>query len=137
MDARQAVLLTSLDSALLACLLLYKQNAPITPLGATLTNSFASVADKGLITSLDATLTAVSPATPLEATLTKNTGGKGGPAGRTTLPVRCRSLSPLFATLTKTPGVWGYSSQFGTLFSPLLTRLQLEKDAEGSAIRRR
>src|SRR5713101_2560348 len=23
-------------------------------------------------------------------------------------------LSPLFATLTKTPGVWGYSSHFGT-----------------------
>src|SRR6266851_1928238 len=36
------------------------------------------------------------------------------PTGRTTIPVRCFDLSPLFATLTKTPGVWGYSSHFGT-----------------------
>jgi len=36
------------------------------------------------------------------------------PSGRTTLPARCLDLSPLFATLTKTPGVGGYSSHSGT-----------------------
>src|SRR5713226_5126177 len=35
-------------------------------------------------------------------------------SGRTPIPVRYRDLSPLFATLTKTPGVWGYPSRFGT-----------------------
>src|SRR5258708_4467481 len=34
--------------------------------------------------------------------------------GRTTIPVHCPGLSPLFLTLTKRPGVWGYSSHFGT-----------------------
>ncbi len=37
------------------------------------------------------------------------------PTGHTTLPVRCLELSPLFATLTKTPGVYTQNSQFGTL----------------------
>jgi hypothetical protein len=32
------------------------------------------------------------------------------------------TASPLFATLTKTPGVWGYSSHSGTRHSPLITR---------------
>ena len=36
------------------------------------------------------------------------------PRGRTTRLVRCPHLSSLFATLTKTPGVWGYSSHSGT-----------------------
>jgi hypothetical protein len=30
-------------------------------------------------------------------------------------------VTPLLATLTKTPGVWRYSSHFGTLLSPLAT----------------
>jgi uncharacterized protein YceH (UPF0502 family) len=37
--------------------------------------------------------------------------------GRTTILVRCHDLSPLFLTFTKTPGVWGYSSHFGTTSS--------------------
>ena len=35
-------------------------------------------------------------------------------SGRTTRQVPYPGLSPLFATLTKTPGVGGYSSHFGT-----------------------
>src|SRR6266436_2725057 len=50
------------------------------------------------------------------AILYKNNRGGGfyGPTGRTTIPVRYFDLSPLFATLKKTPGVWGYSSHSGT-----------------------
>jgi len=42
--------------------------------------------------------------------------------GRTTIPVRCPGLSPLFLTLTQTPGMWGYSSHFGTRQSAALMR---------------
>jgi uncharacterized protein YceH (UPF0502 family) len=35
--------------------------------------------------------------------------------GRTAIPVRCLNLSPLFLTLTKTPGVWSYSSHSGKI----------------------
>src|SRR6266446_3021225 len=42
--------------------------------------------------------------------------------GRTTIPVHCPGLSPLFLTLTKRPGVWGYSSHFGTRQSAALMR---------------
>jgi hypothetical protein len=35
--------------------------------------------------------------------------------GRTSIPVCFLDLSPLFATLTKTAGVYPYSSQFGTV----------------------
>src|SRR5712692_3361141 len=35
-------------------------------------------------------------------------------SGRTPIPVRCPDLSPFFLTLTRTPGVWAYSSHFGT-----------------------
>src|SRR5258708_31879998 len=42
--------------------------------------------------------------------------------GRTTIPVRCPDLSPLFLTLTQTPGVWGYSSHFGTRQSAAVMR---------------
>src|SRR6266478_3180927 len=40
------------------------------------------------------------------------------PTSCTSIPVRCLDLSPLFATLPKTPGVWGYSSHFGTTPTP-------------------
>src|SRR5260370_8355027 len=52
---------------------------------------------------------------PLDATLTQNRGE--GPNGRTTIPVRYLDLSPFFATLTKAPGVCGYSSHFGSPLS--------------------
>src|SRR5260370_14599331 len=52
---------------------------------------------------------------PLDATLTQNRGE--GPHGRTTIPVRYLDLSPFFATLTKAPGVCGYSSHFGSPLS--------------------
>src|SRR6266851_4610228 len=52
---------------------------------------------------------------PLDATLTKNQGEgmPWRPSGRTSIPVRCLDLSPLFLTLSKTPGVRGYSSHSG------------------------
>jgi hypothetical protein len=63
----------------------------------------------------------------LESTLFKKQGGVphyGQPnvireylvsrPGRTNTPVRWLDLFPLSATLTKTPGMWGYSSHFGT-----------------------
>src|SRR5258707_11056964 len=67
---------------------------------------------------------------PVDATLTKNTGyllqakyfSLSSPRRLLlSLPPILRILfqvpypvSPAFATLTKTPGVWGYSSHFGT-----------------------
>jgi hypothetical protein len=47
---------------------------------------------------------------PLFPSIYKNIGGGGAMVSprRTTLPVYCLDLSPLFAILTKTPGVWGY-----------------------------
>src|SRR5229473_2409375 len=42
--------------------------------------------------------------------------------GRTTIPVRCPDLSPLFLALTQTPGVGGYSSHFGTRQSAAVMR---------------
>ena len=53
--------------------------------------------------------------------------------------VCCQGLSPLFAALTKTAGVWGYSSHFGTpgwlrarhmrLGNQLRTEKMLKKEA--------
>ena len=59
--ARPAVLLNSLDATLPVCLLFYNQKSSITLLKSTLPSPPISVADKGLITSLDATLTRNSP----------------------------------------------------------------------------
>jgi hypothetical protein len=55
------------------------------------------------------------PLSPLESYFFKKGGGGGAVLriGRTAIPVRQPDLSPLFATLTKTPGVRGHSSQFG------------------------
>jgi hypothetical protein len=52
---------------------------------------------------------------PLESYSFKKGGGGGAVLriGRTAIPVRQPDLSPLFATLMKTPGVRGHSSQFG------------------------
>ena len=72
MCARPAVLLSSLDATLLDCLLSYKQNVPVNLLESTLAGPLLSVAHKGLITPLESALTKCSPATPLDATLTKN-----------------------------------------------------------------
>jgi len=46
----------------------------------------------------------------------QKTRGRGPvlPSGRTNIPVRCLDLSSLLATLTKTTGVRGYSSHFGS-----------------------
>ena len=44
-------------------------------------------------------------------------------SGRTSISVRFLDLSPLFATLTKTAGVWGYSSHSGTRHPSLATSL--------------
>jgi hypothetical protein len=71
-------------------------------LAATLMHFPVSIANKGLMSTLN----------PLDATHTKNRGWV--PPGHTPIPVRCPDLSRLFATLTKTPGVWGYSSHSGT-----------------------
>jgi len=66
------------------------------------------------------------PLNPVTSILYKNIGGQGVPA---TFPLLSRSpifrtlfqvpypASPLFATLTKTTGVWGYSSHFGSPLS--------------------
>jgi hypothetical protein len=93
---------------------------PLNPLDATLMCLPASVANKRLTPQLN----------HLDATLTKNRGyllqaksfSLSSPRRLfLSLPPILRILfqvpypvSPLFATLTKTPGVWGYSSHFGT-----------------------
>ena len=68
----------------------------LNPLAATLMDLPASVANKKLTVQLS----------PLAATLTKNSRGGGAMVfpGRTSMPVRCHVLSPLFATLRKTAG---------------------------------
>src|SRR5712692_3651333 len=52
------------------------------------------------------------PLTPVASIFYKNRRGGGAlvPPGHTSILVHCPDLSPLFATLTKTPGVWAYSS---------------------------
>src|SRR5260370_42020148 len=93
---------------------------PLSSLAATLMNLPASVANKRLTPYLN----------PLDATFTKNRGyllqaksfSLSSPRRLFLyLPPILRILfqvpypvSPLRATLTKTPGVWGYSSHFGT-----------------------
>jgi hypothetical protein len=63
------------------------------------------------------------PLNPVHSILYKNIGGQGASQLPRRFPLSSilRTLfqvpypvSPLFATLTKTPGVWGYSSHFGT-----------------------
>ena len=66
MLARHAVLITPTSSSRLSSLLSRRQSAPLTPLGATLMDFPASVANKRLTSGLS----------PLAATLTKN-GGVG------------------------------------------------------------
>jgi hypothetical protein len=78
-------------------------HVPLSSLAATLMDHATTVANKRL----------TIPLNHLDATLTENQWGGRHP-GRTSIPVRCLNLSPLFATLAQTPGVWGYSSHFGT-----------------------
>jgi hypothetical protein len=112
-----------LDIFLFSPCRLYPYLPHLSPLNATLMHRLVSSANKRLISLIN----------PLDATLTKNRGwGQSGAivhlTVHSTLPPIFRTffqvpypLSPLLATLTKTPGVWGYSSRFGTLLSPLAT----------------
>jgi hypothetical protein len=129
MRSRHAVLLTPSKSLGLSQLLSRQQHASASPLAATLTGLPASVANKRLTVGLS----------PLDAAFTKNTG-RGSDYGHPSVKNKplsslprsvtqhlCASssifrtlfqvpypASPLFAILAKTPGVWGYSSHFGT-----------------------
>src|SRR6266481_947216 len=134
MLARQVVLLTPPKSSHPSQLLSRQQPAPVSPLAATFMSLPASVANKRLTAELS----------PLDATLTKNTGeGKrlwlSGHYRRAILllahPLCLRVFgaaassilrtlfqvpyppSPLLATLTKTPGVWGILPILERLFS--------------------
>src|SRR5712664_2611344 len=76
------------------------------------------------------------PLNPVPSILYKNIGGRGhqlfhrsllSPIFRTLFQVPY-PVSPVFATLTKTPGTWGYSSHFGTgRYVDALTRRRLPR----------
>src|ERR1700730_9760446 len=65
---------------------------------------------------------------PLNATFTKNRGGWGcyGLSGRTSIPVRCPDLSPLFPTLTKTAGCCTQNSHSGRGCTPNVQTFNLQ-----------
>jgi hypothetical protein len=75
MDARQAVLLTPLESALTGCLPSYKQIAPITPLESALTDPFQLIENTATLTPAESALTDIPSVTSLDSALTKNWGG--------------------------------------------------------------
>src|SRR5258708_40082432 len=74
-----ADLLTPLDSALTDCCLSYKQNAAISPLESALPNASHLLDSAHFETTCFDTLASLSPVTPLESALTKNTRGGGTP----------------------------------------------------------
>jgi hypothetical protein len=90
MLVHQVVLLTSAKSSHPSQLPSRQYLRPITPLDATHRDSLASVASKRLTSNL----------TPLNATLTKNTGGPRGPS---TLPLFCFSTRWTFRRFPPLP----------------------------------
>src|SRR5260370_8361064 len=84
--------LTPLDSALTDCCLSYKQNAPVSPLESALPNASHLLDSAYIKAPCFDTLARLSPVTPLESALTKNTGGGG-----TSKHPRHSSLSPPYA----------------------------------------
>ncbi len=140
MPARHAVLLTPLESSHPKALLSRQPQPPISPLAATLMNLLASAANKRLTVELS----------PLDATLTKYRGdilrpksfslspplrslqflsalqclcGSRSSIFRTLFQVRY-AVTPVFATLAKTAGVYTNNSHSGTRHSPLATILK-------------
>src|SRR6266567_7331213 len=140
MLARHAVLLTPLESPHPKALLSRQPPPPISPLAATLMNLLASAANKRLTVELS----------PLDATLTKYRGDILRPKAflllqlfalfnssqrfsvfvaarssifRTLFQVRY-AVTPVFATLAKTAGVYTNNSHSGTRHSPLATILK-------------
>jgi hypothetical protein len=125
MPVRQVVLLTPPKSSHPKALLSRQQSVRISPLSATLTDLPTSVANKRLTPNL----------TPLDATLTKNTGvgAKETELGSTrSFALSCRSLhqqcftsllqSIPSALFLKTAGVSPNNSHSETRRSPLITR---------------
>jgi hypothetical protein len=118
MPAPHVVLRTPPRSSHLRRLLSRQHPARVSPLAATLMNLPTNVANKRLTAGLS----------PLDATLTRKRGIS--PSGQIFSPPAAGSCpqppifrthfqvpypaTPLFATLMKTAGVWGYSSHFGT-----------------------
>ena len=80
--------LTPLDSALTDCCLSYKQNGPVSPLESALPNASHLLDSAHFETACFDTLAPLSPVTPLESALTKNTGG--GVPQHTRAALRCR-----------------------------------------------
>jgi hypothetical protein len=80
MASRHAVLLNPLEATLVGCLPSCKQNAPITYLESTPARPLISVADKGLITPLEATLTNTPHHNFFRSNTCKKHGGWGSGA---------------------------------------------------------
>src|SRR5713226_6951965 len=89
--------LTPLDSALTDCCLSYKQNAPVSLLESALPNASHLLDSAHFETSCFDTLASLSPVTPLDSALTKNTGGGVPQNIRDTLHCRhyVRHVAPL------------------------------------------
>ena len=132
MASRRAVILTSSRFSHPTQLLSRQQSAPVSPLTATLMNLSASIANKELTENLSL----------LDSTLTKNRG-EGGVMVNQLHPVSQRSIaltkrplfsvastlfhfsypvSPVFATLTKTTGVYSNNSHSGTSGRPAVLK---------------
>jgi hypothetical protein len=77
MRPRHAVLLTPLEGADPVLLPYSKQIAPLTPLDSALPSDSQPAENKATLSPVECALTRLSPATPLESALTKNTGGGG------------------------------------------------------------
>jgi hypothetical protein len=139
MLSRHAVLLTSSECAVPGSVPISIQIASLTPLEYALTSYSQLIENTAALSLLECAVPRFSPAIPLECAVTKNTGAISfktkallSPRPSTTRPPVSdpssifRTLfqvpypvSPAFATLTKTAGVWGYSSHSGTRHLPL------------------
>src|SRR5260370_16121880 len=80
MLAGHAVLLTPLESTVPMSILISIQRAPLTSLESALTSRSQLTENTAALSLVESALTSISPASPLESTLTKTTGGEGGPS---------------------------------------------------------
>src|SRR5712664_2406467 len=105
MRSRHAVLLTPLECAVPICLPIRILNARVTPLKSALTSPSQLTENTATLSLVECALTALSPATPLQSALTKNTGGWGALSQSASLSRDLRDLTQLKLALFHQPPV--------------------------------
>jgi hypothetical protein len=128
MRPRHAVLLTPLECTVPISLPISILNAPVTSLESALSGHSRIVENTAALSLVECALTRLSPATPLECALTKNTGGgglTGHPVTRHSPPVARHSTQVLsFHTLAHSFALFCTPAKFNSFVFNLFRTLR-------------